>query len=87
MSDITKLLEQRLQALNPLQLHITDDSAAHAGHAGAKSGGHFDLLIVSAAFTGQSRLQRQRMVYDAVGDLTQLRIHALSMRTLTPEEI
>lgn len=87
MSDITKLLEQRLQTLNPLQLHITDDSAAHAGHAGAKSGGHFDLLIVAAAFAGKSRLQRQRMVYDAVGDLTQLRIHALSMRTLTPEEI
>lgn len=87
MTDITKQLEQRLQTLNPLQLHITDDSAAHAGHAGAKSGGHFDLLIVAAAFTGKSRLQRQRMVYDAVGDLTQLRIHALSMRTLTPEEI
>lgn len=87
MTDITKLLEQRLQTLNPLQLHITDDSAAHAGHAGAKSGGHFDLLIVAAAFTGKSRLQRQRMVYDAVGDLAQLRIHALSMRTLTPEEI
>ncbi|MFC3627732.1 BolA family protein [Vogesella amnigena] len=87
MSDITKLLEQRLQTLNPLQLHITDDSAAHAGHAGAKSGGHFDLLIVAAAFAGKSRLQRQRMVYDAVGDLAQLRIHALSMRTLTPEEI
>ncbi|SCK25152.1 BolA family transcriptional regulator [Vogesella sp. LIG4] len=87
MSDTARLLEQRLQALNPLQLHITDDSAAHAGHAGAKSGGHFDLVIVAAAFVGKNRLQRQRLVYDAVGDLTQLGIHALSMRTLTPEEI
>ncbi len=87
MSNTAALLELRLQALSPLQLHITDDSAAHAGHAGAKSGGHFDLLIVSDAFSGKNRLQRQRMVYDALGDLSALHIHALSMRALTPEEI
>lgn len=87
MSDIAALLQQRLQSLHPEHLQVTDDSAAHAGHAGAKSGGHFDIVIVATAFAGKNRLQRQRMVYDAVGDLMHHGIHALSMRTLTPEEI
>lgn len=86
MSSVTHELEQRLQALQPQHLQITDDSAAHAGHAGAQSGGHFDLTIVSPLFSGQNRLQRQRMVYAAVGDLMQHGIHALSMQTYSPEE-
>lgn len=87
MSDIVAQLQQRLQSLHPEHLQVTDDSAAHAGHAGAKSGGHFDIVIVTTAFAGKNRLQRQRMVYDAVGDLMLHGIHALSMRALTPEEI
>jgi len=80
-------LKARLAVLAPQHLDIHDDSAAHAGHAGAGTGGHYDLLIVSAAFTGKNRVQRQRLVYQAVGDLMQNGIHALAMRTLSPEEI
>ena len=80
-------MQARLAVLSPSHLDIQDDSAAHAGHAGANSGGHYDLLIVSAAFSGKNRVQRQRLVYQALGDLMQNGIHALAMRTLTPEEI
>lgn len=83
------MLEQRLRAaLAPADLQIVDDSAAHAGHAGARDGGgHFNVLIVSAAFAGQSLLQRHRLVYRAVGDLMPREIHALSIRALTPDEL
>jgi BolA protein len=89
MRDRTFLLEQRLRAaLAPADLQIVDDSAAHAGHAGARDGGgHFNVLIVSAAFAGQSLLQRHRLVYRAVGDLMPREIHALSIRALTPDEL
>lgn len=87
--DRATVLEQRLRsALTPTDLQIIDDSAAHAGHAGARAGGsHFNVLIVSAAFAGQSLLQRHRQVYQAVGDLMPQDIHALSIRALTPEEL
>lgn len=84
---IIHAMETRLAVLAPSHLDIHDDSAAHAGHAGAGSGGHYDLLIVSTAFSGKNRIQRQRLVYQALGDLMQNGIHALAMRTLTPEEI
>ncbi|MCP5419188.1 MAG: BolA family transcriptional regulator [Gammaproteobacteria bacterium] len=89
MSVRVALLEQRLRAaLAPSELQIIDDSAAHAGHAGARSGGgHFNLLIVSDTFVGQSRLQRHRLVYQAVGDLMEHEIHALSIRALAPDEL
>lgn len=89
MSVRVALLEQRLRAaLAPSELQIIDDSTAHAGHAGARSGGgHFNLLIVSDTFVGQSRLQRHRLVYQAVGDLMEHEIHALSIRALAPDEL
>ena len=86
--DRVALIEQRLRAaLAPQDIDIHDDSAAHAGHAGAASGGgHYNVLIVSDAFAGKNPLQRHRMVYDAVGDLMQHDIHALSIKALTPDE-
>ena len=87
MSDIETLLRDRLAFLSPLRLEVIDDSAKHAGHAGARSGGgHYQLLIVSEHFAGKSTLQRHRLIYDALGELMRSRIHALSIRSLTPEE-
>jgi BolA protein len=66
---------------------IEDQSALHAGHAGAKSGrGHFAVLIVSNAFTGKNPVERHRMVYRALDKEMQTDIHALSIKPLTPEE-
>lgn len=75
------------QALQPLHFEIRDDSAKHARHPGAASGGgHFDVVIVAAAFRGMNRLARQRAVYAALGSTVGNEIHALSMQTFTPEE-
>lgn len=80
-------IRERLAALSPLALEIEDESALHAGHAGARSGGgHFRVRIVSAAFAGHGRLARHRMVYAAMGDMMQSDIHALAIHALTPEE-
>jgi len=82
-------IEQRLRAgLVPLRLEIVDESAKHAGHAGAREsgGGHFAVTIVSAAFAGQSLLARHRLVYDALGEVLRREIHALSIRALSPDE-
>jgi BolA protein len=80
------VLRERLAQLSPAALEIRDDSARHAGHAGAKSGGHYAVSIVAARFAGLSTMQRHRLVYDAVGDLVQQGIHALSISARTPEE-
>lgn len=81
------LIHQRLAVLAPNRIELIDDSARHAGHQGAKGGGaHYRLLIVSPAFAGQSRLARHRMVHDALGDLMRERIHALSIKALSPDE-
>lgn len=75
------------QAFAPQHLVVEDESARHAGHAGAASGGgHFRVLIVSDAFRGQTPVARQRAVYAALGDAMRSTIHALALRTLTPEE-
>jgi BolA protein len=81
-----EVLRERLAQLSPAALEIRDDSARHAGHAGAKSGGHYAVSIVAACFAGLSTMQRHRLVYDAVGDLVQQGIHALSISARTPEE-
>ncbi|MCM8612880.1 BolA family protein [Accumulibacter sp.] len=81
------LIRQRLAALSPQRLELIDDSARHAGHAGARSGGgHYRLLIVAAAFAGQPRLRRHRLVHEALGELMQSSIHALSVQALSPQE-
>jgi BolA protein len=81
------ILRERLAPLAPARLDIRDDSARHAGHAGAREGGHFVVNIISTRFTGLSTMQRHRLVYDAVGDLMQNGIHALSITAKTPEEV
>jgi BolA protein len=81
-----ELLRTSLAALEPSQLEIRDDSAQHAGHAGARDGGHYAVHIVSSRFTGLSTMQRHRLVYDAVGDLARQRIHALSITAKTPDD-
>ena len=77
-----------IAALSPLRLEIIDESHNHVGHAGAPSGGqsHFQVEIVSQAFAGCSRLQRQRMVYDVLSDELAGPVHALSLITLAPGE-
>jgi BolA protein len=89
MTERITLIEQRLQAaLAPEDLQIIDDSAAHADHAGARSGGgHYNVQIISRAFTGKAPLQRHRLVYEALQDLMQREIHALSIKALAPEEL
>ena len=69
--------------------HVTliDESHLHAGHAGAREGGgHFRALIVSSCFEGKNPVERQRLVYAALAGEMGSEIHALSMRTLTPEQ-
>ena len=82
-------IEQRLQALAPSRLELLDESAQHAGHAGAAPGGntHWKLTIVSAAFEGKPTVARHRMVYQALGALMNHPIHALSINAKSPDEI
>ena len=85
-AEIDALMRERLAALQPTHIELIDNSAQHAGHAGARSGGHYELKIVSPAFSGKSTLARHRLVHEALGELMRTRIHALSIRSQTPEE-
>lgn len=78
-----------LSALSPTRLELLDESAKHAGHAGAAPGGntHWKLTIVSAAFAGKTTVARHRMIYEALGELMQNPIHALSISAKAVEEI
>jgi BolA protein len=73
-------------ALAPSSLEVIDDSAKHAGHAGASEGGHFRVVLVADAFKGRSQLERHRLVYAAVAPLMGQGVHALSIIARTPEE-
>lgn len=75
-------------ALAPVRLEIEDESARHKGHAGWRPGGetHFRVTIVSAAFEGRSRVDRQRLVYAALSEELAGRVHALALDTKTPAE-
>ncbi|MBV8735798.1 MAG: BolA family transcriptional regulator [Alphaproteobacteria bacterium] len=88
MSVADTIREKLTSRFEPLRLGIIDESHRHAGHAGARPEGetHFAVTIVSAAFAGQSRVARQRLVYQTVAEELATRIHALSLTTLTPEE-
>ena len=72
--------------LKPTHIEIFDDSAAHAGHAGARSGGHFRVTVVATAFEGCTQLQRHRLVYAAVAPLMNGAVHALNIVARTPAE-
>lgn len=76
-------LRAALQSLQPTLLDIRDDSARHAGHAGAREGGHFHVIIAAPAFTGVPPLERHRMVYAAAAELMGRDIHALSIDART----
>jgi BolA protein len=86
-SAVTEQLRAALErALTPRSLEIIDDSARHAGHAGARAGGHFRVTLVAEAFRGRSPLERHRLVYDAVAPLMQDGVHALNIVARTPDE-
>ena len=88
VDSVVASIEQRLAGLEPDLLEIYDESAEHAGHAGARDGGgHYQVLIVSRRFVGQSRVTRHRMVYEALGAMMQQQIHAVAITALTPEEL
>jgi len=84
---IDRIRTRLAQALQPESLEIIDESAKHAGHAGAASGGgHFIVHIVATVFQDKSLIQRHRLVYEALGDMMQHDIHALSIQAATPGE-
>lgn len=81
---IERVLRLRLEALD---ITVEDESALHAGHAGAASGGgHYRVRIVSPLFSGKNRVQRHRLVYAALADEMGGAIHALALTTLTPDQ-
>ena len=83
-----EMLARLNSALSPSRIELTDDSEQHRGHGGYNEAGesHFSLRIESAAFAGKNRVQRQRMVYAALGSLMESRVHALSIRATAPGE-
>lgn len=82
-------MRERLAILEPASLELVDESAQHAGHAGAQPGGntHWRLTIVSPRFSGQSSVLRHRLVYQALGELMHNPIHALAISARTPDEM
>jgi BolA protein len=84
---IARLRETLQRELSPVALEIVDDSAKHAGHAGAREGGHFRVALVAEAFRGRSQIERHRIVYSAVAPLMGRDIHALNILARTPEEV
>ena len=82
----SRLRELLQQSLAPVDLTIRDDSAAHAGHAGAREGAHLAITIIADGFAGRSMIERHRMVYEAASPLLARGIHALQISALTPAE-
>jgi BolA protein len=84
VAEITTRLEA---TFSPESLQVDDESHLHAGHEGAKDGrGHFRVLVISDKFRGQSAIKRHRMIYQAMGELMQTDIHALTIEAFTPDE-
>ena len=83
-----EMLRRLNSSLAPTRIELTDDSEKHRGHGGYNPAGesHFSLQIESAAFSGKSRIDRQRMVHSAIGDLLHERVHALTIRARAPGE-
>ena len=84
----TEMLRRLNSALSPTSIELTDDSEQHRGHGGYNPAGesHFSLRIESAAFAGKNRVERQRMIYAALGEIMHERVHALSIRATAPGE-
>jgi BolA protein len=83
-----EMLRRLNSALSPTRIELIDDSEQHRGHGGYNPAGesHFNLTIESPAFAGKNRVERQRMIYAALGDLMRERVHALSIRATAPAE-
>lgn len=88
MDRLAEIKKRLTAALSPSKLEVVDESHLHAGHEGAKSGaGHFAVTIVSNAFKDCGLIDRHRKIYDALSDLMQTEIHALSINAYTEEEL
>jgi BolA protein len=86
---VAETIRRKLTArFAPSRLDIADESHRHTGHAGARPEGetHFAVTIVSAAFQGQTRVARQRMVYETLAEELATRVHALSLKALAPDD-
>jgi len=86
---VAEVIHRKLsEAFAPIRLQVRDESHRHAGHVGARPEGetHFDVVIVADAFTGRSRIERQRLVYAVLDAELKGPVHALGLTTLTPEE-
>ena len=85
---IDRTIRERLGVLQPASLELVDESAQHAGHAGASPGGgtHWRVRIVASSFSGKSTVARHRMVYEALGELMHNPIHALAITARAPGE-
>lgn len=83
-----EMLRRLKSAITPAIINLVDDSEQHRGHGGYNPSGesHFSLQIESPAFAGKNRVERQRMIYAAIGDLMESRVHALSIRATAPGE-
>jgi BolA protein len=89
MGQVAESIRKKLtEAFSPRRLEVEDDSARHAGHAGARQGGesHFNVVIVADAFKNASRVERQRSVYGALAEELAGPVHALSVKALAPGE-
>jgi len=89
MTAVAARMRDKLEsALSPVELEIADDSHRHAGHAGARPGGesHFTVRVVSAAFAGRSRVERQRLVHAALAEELAGPVHALALVLRAPDE-
>lgn len=88
MERLDRIRAQLVATFSPLQCQLDDESALHAGHAGAASGGgHYRIRLVSALFEGQTRIVRHRLVYDCLHDMMHTDIHALAIIALAPSEV
>lgn len=88
MSVEAEIRQMLMVALEPIRLDVINESHMHAGHAGSPGTGesHFRVLVVSPQFSGRSRVERHRLVNEALGDLLRKRIHALALGTFAPGE-
>ncbi len=88
MSVEQEIKQTLMVALEPTRLDVINESHLHAGHASSPGTGesHFRLLVVSAAFAGKSRLERHRLVNEALGDLMRQRVHAMAIAAFAPGE-
>ena len=81
-----KLIKEALHKLNPIKISVEDEGHLHVGHAGAKSGGHFKLIIISKKFDNVSQIQRHKLIYSCLGELMKTEIHALSINAISSDE-